>query len=942
MRALAFLPVAAAWGGDADRWPAGALPGGTAGVLEAAGLDPRLPRCRSLFALTRRLHPTYGDTAAASAGARQAVRAWFEAGPDTPRVARVDGPRGWGEAPYASAIVAEAGGPGDGPPDTVPLLLAPAAWSRLAPARGDASPAEAILADRGASLLYQGLAQLDVETRAALAREADVLREVARRRSEPFAVFAGAFRVRNGRVDAPGGPEGEALWEGLVGRTVGEPGEFLRRLLDREDGRRLLFYDAVDRLEPPGRRFALGLAEPDPERREARFRALASVFAQGEAWWRPAGGAFNRPEVDAATVLRLVRAEAEGRMASPASRAFWEAAFAEEVVRDPAVLAAPERVDAAWLAEQVGLGPVPLRWERLEKLAFAQRVFGEAPPEALPDALLALRGLSRQPALVRALDRMGIVSPALLAQAVRRAEQLAVLTDPTAAALAHGQFQGALALLERARLRHALDAAEAEGLVASLVAVPFAAGRYGPAVAGWLRDTALPRLAASTYGAVAPGSAEEVLARALSGSLLTAEPGRSFEWEGLHYRADPGEADRRRIEAVRRRQGGNRLDAVLAFLAATERVEAARGRDALAEATAALEAVARPLVPVTFPDEKPLDLRALAAATRRDEAGRARVGEKGAATLREAGERLLAEALLSIAYAPHLGPPGGPALAGSNVALRHRFLPSPWNAPVEPPWIGVAWRVTGSLLGLDTALAGFSLRRLSTDVPSRPPGLDVATRLGLARTVTFMDPWALDDRAQGEMAAAIERGRERARALAGRADAVDAAAREAGLEAWRHRALEWAVVHEPEALPRFFSLLQLFRLGGPGDGPWDAWGTPSLGEDGAWRLRLPPPRPFDDLAGRRLGLLLSARFADLGLLAAVALHERGLPASLGPSLLAYLVQDLVDGCEPRGHDDWLALAQHVRDVPGERLDDMVAALVGDGPLLPAPEPGAAP
>ena len=90
--------------------------------------------------------------------------------------------------------------------------------------------------------------------------------------------------------------------------------------------------------------------------------------------------------------------------------------------------------------------------------------------------------------------------------------------------------------------------------------------------------------------------------------------------------------------------------------------------------------------------------------------------------------RSLAESLTSILYAAYLGEPDGPALTGGNVASRHdlaltpTILPRPidaWRLPIEEYRSRGGWRVTGSLLGLDTALAGLSLRRLdATAMPT--------------------------------------------------------------------------------------------------------------------------------------------------------------------------------------------------------------------------------
>jgi hypothetical protein len=522
----------------------------------------------------------------------------------------------------------------------------------------------------------------------------------------------------------------------------------------------------------------------------------------------------------------------------------------------------------------------------------------------------------------------------------RKAEQVATVSDRAFGPVTMGQFQGGLALIEHARVRHTLDARGAELLLRSLLAVPLSDGRYGSGMARWVRETALPAFASATYGSLAPGSHEEIVTRALAGAVLTRPAaGTAFEWEGLFYRADAGEAERQRLEQVRRRQGRNSLDAVLAFARAVEDLEGAAAVGAVAAGVSQAQAAARGLDAPVYPDGDALDVRALVASVGKDEAGAGRLSAHALSRMQAAGERLLAEVLLSLAYAPHLGPPDGPVLGGGNVALRHRFEPAPWAVAEETPEMGVPWHLRGALVGLDNALAGLSLRRLSADMPLRPPGLDARARLGFARLVTFMDPLALADGDLAAIAAAIERGRGRAVRLASTRGEAAEAAREAALGAWRAQALDWVIAHEPAALPRFFSLLELFRLGRPGPGGWDGWGGPSVGEDGAWRLRMPEPRPFDDLAGQRLEGLLPARFADLGLRAALDLHARGLPTALAPGLLAYVVQDMVEGAMPRSHDDWLALVRFMQDIPAERVDDIVSAQASGGALVPAPEPG---
>ena len=156
---------------------------------------------------------------------------------------------------------------------------------------------------------------------------------------------------------------------------------------------------------------------------------------------------------------------------------------------------------------------------------------------------------------------------------------------------------------------------------------------------GWVQQTLLPALAGAVGGDLA--DPDETVLRAMAGIAKDRLAGSSFDWEGLWYRAQPERAELRRLEGVRRRQGGLSLEGAL--------------QDCRA------------------PAEKQRHLCAGA----------------------------VAEALTSLVYAVHLGEPDGPALPGEDPARRHEFLPDAWALPSEVSGPGVRWHVQGSLLGLE-------------------------------------------------------------------------------------------------------------------------------------------------------------------------------------------------------------------------------------------------
>jgi hypothetical protein len=790
----------------------------------------------------------------------------------------------WGEsAGAAAADVAGERPAGEGA--LVPLPLAPSVWRLLLRKilLPDDQLAVAILADRRSSLLYRGLAGLDESTLAALAADPDALGLLHQRYADALAAFGGRFRIRGGAVDVPGGEEAAPLWEELVGASPRAPLHFLLNLLRENGGRRAFLFDSVARLDPVRQRFALGMHLPPGVLRMKAMKDLAAAFDRETAWWRMERGAFARPAADAARLLREVRLAPDGTLGAPAAQVFWEAVFDGKLVRRAewleAVGSSPP-ADAAWLATRVGTGDTATRLLRFEQVLFAQRVFGDVPADALPEVALAVRSLRDARALLLALERMGTRDPALYAAAASLARRAGPGTAE--ATSAHRTLQGALGLIDRARFARTLDLAAAERLVRSLVVAAEGSPGQARAVAAWVEGTLLPELARAVYGALPPGDPETTLLRAMAGDRAEGkETLAPFDWEGLWYRADPGRGEFLRLERVRARQGNVPLAAALDVC----RAAAGKGRD-------------------------------LCAAS-------------------------LGPALTSLVYAAHLGDPEGPALAGEDPSLRHDFGADPWALPEEVIGLGAPWHVQGSLLGLEQALAQLSLQRLAAqELPDAPPVLDFRERRELAAAIALLNPRDLSDADRDAVAGAVDAGRKRVAALRPGSPEIEAAGRDAGLEPWRVRALDWLLEHEPAAAGGFFSLGELLRLGAPREERWDAWGVGDELVSGL-RPRLPRPFPLDETSGRKPEPALAEVFGDLGLRVAVHLAERRLPARLAPALVGTLLAELFAEARPVAPDDRMGLDAWVREQPLERLDDAVASLAGRGILQPAPPPGGA-
>lgn len=855
------------------------------------------------------------------------------------------------------------------PADDVPLPLNAAAWTRLV-ASGDAGSGSlltALLASRRASLLYHGLMSLDPETLAYLGARPDLLDAIAEGdRPAMLATLGRSVRVRGGRIDVPGGLPAVPAWESIVKQRVTEPGPFMLDLLDRDGGRAALLYDAIDHFDPPHQAFALGLRVPDGGARIEYLRALYDACVESLTAWDPHVRPFRRVNADPIHLLAVTRVLPSGELPPPAGRRFWSAVFSRsDLPDDPArALESDEpdsSVDAGWLVQQVCLDKPVERDQAFRAWLFGQRAFSTIAAADLPHVLVAIKGTTRFPMLLLTLERIGVTDPATYAAAVRHAQRLSEIGDRETIGAALRQFQGTLAILERLRFSRAVSADAARRLVESLSAVPLEGrGGYRGAIAAWFDTRLLPALdAVSEARAAAAGttvSAEATLLASMAG------PSSGFrvpdvEWEGLPYRVDVGAAEFDRLVRVRRKQGGQRLDVVLAFCLELRRLrEMLRSPSDVASRVSALDTVAGallegPSMPVDEPrtgpdirklvDEAAEDLRKIRSAS-----DVSKVGDI-AQPLERAGDALLAQVLASIAYAPHLGDPNGPELLAGDPSARHDFgfddqirdvrIVSPWRRPQRLVGVAGGWHAAGSMLGLDVGLAVLSIRRLETDGLPPPPGGNDIDRAALAAAVALSNPFEVSDVDRDTLTDAIRRGRARLSGVAAHPEALASVTRAADLDEWRRQALAWAQVHEPERVDAYFSLADLVRIGEAEttpSRPLDAWGASRVDTEGCLCLRYPGTADRQTLAGRMGTALVAEQFVDLQLRVAEALAHLELPARLYRAMLALATQDVLDAYRPAYIDDWSAMVSAVRSLSDSRFVDYVSALTAGGPLVP--------
>ena len=893
--AMLFAPpcVAAAPGVSEDV----PVPGGTAALAKALEIDPVPDRARFAAELARII---YDDTKQrrTKAGSRfSQLIAYLET------IDRQDSASKGGHTVRADAQF-----------ERVPVPLPSVVWSEVL--RRPVDPAHLfaiVMSDAAAAFLVHGLAALDDETLQFFVDHPAAVRTLYERGAPAFATFAAHLHLRANRVVVPGGDQAVPLWEALVGEKAERPAPFIVQLFTKEGGRLAYLYDTIGSLDPARASFALGLWIADARARVGRFRALGSaVTAMGDTVWVDRSP-FKRPPHDLVSMLLRAQPQPTGAPAAPAWRALWARAFdASNAPGDLATLrptpAHGESIDAAWLVETLLQGDALSRSERLDQFGFGQRALTFTGPADVSDALYVLRSLPRFRMLMLTLERIGVRRPALYAALTRLAERVPAL-ETTRARATLANLQGAIAVVERLVRVRSIDASTAERLLEALALVPFKEERgFLGGLVPWLQFELRPALSKD-------GAFGEILEEALAGSADEASIA-PVSWEGQHYRLDIVAAERQRLRRAGVREAGHSIDLAVTLYELAQR---------LATNTAAVREIQSTLVELHQPAVLSSDSR------------------RALESVLTVVDVIVGDALLALNYQVNLTLAGGTPRAVAAVASRHDFgfdirnddarVRAPWAMPKRIVNPGVPWHLEGAALGLDVAAPLLALRRIDTAPPLRSPALDTSEGGTFALGVALMDPRAMRNDHLDGIAGAIARGRQRVDALAAGDGDVNEVAREIAMDGWRVRALWWSLRHEPQRARAWFSMTELFYLGGGHGAELHAWGTSAIDVTGCICARLTEPGLWTALVGRPEPRLLIATVADLHLQVAVALSEMRVPAALAKPVLQFAVRDFVDRAPSLHLDDWLTRVRAAQGLSHEQIEDYVAAVVVAGPLV---------
>jgi hypothetical protein len=832
------------------------------------------------------------------------------------------------------------------PVDVVPLPLTPAIWTsaifggRVLPG----SLLDELLRSPSASLMYCALLALDPATRQWFESNPALLTEITERHAPAFLLASPGIRVANGSIQVPGDAAALPGWQALVGRPVTEPVDFVRALLASSDGRLAYFYGAAAQLTPAERRVLLALDTSDVAMRITGARRMLAVFERVATGWDILERPFWRPNLDPALLVSDLAIDADGRPRVPGTAAFWTLVFGDDPVdRERGAIAGGAPADFTRLCEQIFAGGQAVIRAPYQQVLFASRRVGSLTPDIARDAVVATRAAAQYPTLIAALERARITAIPVYAAAARRAAALVSIDDDRRAALALTQFQGALAIVGRALARGSIDQPHATDAISTLAAIdPDGRGDYAGQVVEWLgvdRGVGVRR-----DGDTADSLDDRVLALVSGPAPL---PGDVVDWEGTRYRVDPAGAESTRLRRL--------LDDSLPYLATAASLVAAatvlEGNGVTPPAlTRQAEKVTAALVAVACdgPERRQsADLgtrcrEAVTALTRAARSGDTKNATRVAPRLRLLADTFLARGLIELVYAMALGQPDGVPIHAAEAASRHDFgfgLPGfgrlgAWRRPGAGADRIRDWHVTGSLLGLDVVLAPLSLARVSSRPPAMRPTLNDEDRRVLTEAVVLIEGSQLTRTDHQSVVAAVRRGRERLAAIRSDGD-LQAIAGALDLAPARRTLLFWAAGQSAAAARLSpHELLILGLSNGPRPARLDAWGAPGEARIGCSCLQLPLRGRTDLLTGRWHTGVMATGFPDLNLRLAEMLAELRMPAALLPPVLAAATWDLVLTVRSRDFDDRQGLVDYVDALTLDRVEQYLALLTTDGPLVP--------
>ncbi|HKU25494.1 MAG TPA: hypothetical protein VJQ54_08485 [Candidatus Sulfotelmatobacter sp.] len=203
------------------------------------------------------------------------------------------------------------------PGSPVPILFRESDWTSIRGIRAS-TLLEAVLDNPSLARLYLALSQTDPETRLALKRSPGLSRMMAVSAELDF--YGTHIAIRSGQVEVPGGPSAAAAWQDLVGASTASPGQFVVRLLSKDQGWLGAYFDALSRTARSRQAY---FCEPH------RLR----IFYQGLRGRDPSPDAYKRifrPNAGLLLLVTRLRLGPSGEPQIPGNLQLWKEIFRQQ------------------------------------------------------------------------------------------------------------------------------------------------------------------------------------------------------------------------------------------------------------------------------------------------------------------------------------------------------------------------------------------------------------------------------------------------------------------------------------------------------------------------------------------------------------------------------------------------------------------------------------
>ena len=197
----------------------------------------------------------------------------------------------------------------------VPVLFAESDWTMASSKNfkeNSRDLLDTILADPAVARLYWALSRLDPET------SKDLQQSIGIGKLLPYAAvldfYGSGLCISAGRVNVPGGPDAEAAWKDLVGASPAVPASFVPKLLARDKGWLIAYFDALSRVSAVQQAYFT-----DPHRLRLFYAGLRAPDPSA-----PATRGFYRPAPALLLLVTRLQLDSSGKPIVPGNLEVWQ------------------------------------------------------------------------------------------------------------------------------------------------------------------------------------------------------------------------------------------------------------------------------------------------------------------------------------------------------------------------------------------------------------------------------------------------------------------------------------------------------------------------------------------------------------------------------------------------------------------------------------------